>query len=111
MRSPNERIPPSPTPLRSSAGSPCRRLRTGPLRRKYEKKVNTLPKHLDEKVVRLHLAKIGAKLTKMSDKQATYIGVPADGPYKPDTYRYRAPQGRARNINTAFSDTPSPPTR
>src|SRR5215510_13545047 len=55
---------------------------------KYEKKVYTLPKHLDEKVARLHLAKIGVKLTKMSDRQATYIGVPADGPYKPDHYRY-----------------------
>ncbi len=56
--------------------------------KKYEKKVYTLPKRLDEKVARLHLAKIGAKLTKMSDKQATYIGVPVDGPYKPDQYRY-----------------------
>ena len=55
---------------------------------KYEKKVYTLPKHLDEKVARLHLAKVGAKLTRMSDKQATYIGVPAEGPYKPDHYRY-----------------------
>jgi adenosylhomocysteinase len=56
--------------------------------KKYEKKVYTLPKHLDEKVARLHLAKIGVKLTEMSDKQATYIGVPKDGPYKPDSYRY-----------------------
>src|SRR6516165_4109194 len=56
--------------------------------KKYEKKVYTLPKRLDEKVARLHLAKIGVKLTKMSDKQAAYIGVPADGPYKPDQYRY-----------------------
>lgn len=56
--------------------------------KKYEKKVYTLPKHLDEKVARLHLAKIGAKLTEMSDKQATYIGVPKDGPYKSDHYRY-----------------------
>src|SRR5499427_5499858 len=56
--------------------------------KKYEKKVYTLPKHLDEKVARLHLAKIGAKLTKMSDKQAQYIGVPAEGPYKSDHYRY-----------------------
>src|SRR5436309_360661 len=55
---------------------------------KYEKKVYTLPKQLDEKVARLHLAKIGVKLTKMSDKQATYIGVPVDGPYKSDHYRY-----------------------
>jgi adenosylhomocysteinase len=55
---------------------------------KYEKKVYTLPKHLDEKVARLHLAKIGAKLTKLSDKQSTYIGVNVDGPYKPNHYRY-----------------------
>jgi adenosylhomocysteinase len=55
---------------------------------KYEKKVYTLPKHLDEKVARLHLDKIGAKLTKMTNKQATYIGVAQDGPYKPDHYRY-----------------------
>jgi adenosylhomocysteinase len=55
---------------------------------KYEKKVYTLPKHLDEKVARLHLAKIGAKLTQLSQKQATYIGVRMDGPYKPDHYRY-----------------------
>src|SRR4030081_2595400 len=55
---------------------------------KYEKKVYTLPKQLDEKVARLHLAKIGVKLTQMSDRQASYIGVPAEGPYKPDHYRY-----------------------
>ncbi len=55
---------------------------------KYEKKVYTLPKHLDEKVARLHLDKIGAKLTKLSAKQSTYINVPVDGPYKSDHYRY-----------------------
>ncbi len=55
---------------------------------KYEKKVYTLPKHLDEKVARLHLDKIGVKLTKLSDKQSTYIGVPQDGPFKADHYRY-----------------------
>ena len=55
---------------------------------KYEKKVYTLPKHLDEKVARLHLAKIGVKLTTLSDKQAAYIGLPQQGPYKPDHYRY-----------------------
>jgi len=55
---------------------------------KYQKKVYTLPKELDEKVARLHLDKIGAKLTRLSDKQATYIGVPVNGPYKPDQYRY-----------------------
>jgi adenosylhomocysteinase len=55
---------------------------------KYQKKVYTLPKHLDEKVARLHLDKIGAKLTKLSDKQSAYINVPLQGPFKPDTYRY-----------------------
>jgi adenosylhomocysteinase len=55
---------------------------------KYEKKVYTLPKHLDEKVARLHLAKIGVKLTKLSDKQSAYIGIPTEGPYKSDQYRY-----------------------
>ena len=55
---------------------------------KYDKKVYTLPKHLDEKVARLHLGKIGVKLTKLSDKQSSYIGVPAAGPFKPDHYRY-----------------------
>ncbi|MGA1225280.1 MAG: adenosylhomocysteinase, partial [Phycisphaerales bacterium] len=54
----------------------------------YGKTVTTLPKHLDEKVARLHLAKLGAKLTKLSKKQAEYIGVPVEGPYKPDHYRY-----------------------
>ncbi len=51
-------------------------------------KVYVLPKHLDEKVARLHLKKVGAKLTELSDMQAEYIGVPKQGPYKPDTYRY-----------------------
>jgi adenosylhomocysteinase len=55
---------------------------------KYEKKVYTLPKRLDEKVARLHLDKIGVKLSKLSDKQSTYINVPAEGPFKPDSYRY-----------------------
>jgi adenosylhomocysteinase len=54
----------------------------------YERKVYTLPKQLDEKVARLHLAKVGAKLTELTPEQADYIGVPADGPYKPDYYRY-----------------------
>lgn len=51
-------------------------------------KVYVLPKHLDEKVARLHLKKVGAQLTVLSDEQAEYIGVPKTGPYKPDTYRY-----------------------
>ena len=55
---------------------------------KYEKKVYTLPKHLDEKVARLHLAKIGVELDELNDDQANYIGVPVLGPYKPDYYRY-----------------------
>ena len=55
---------------------------------KYEKKVYTLPKHLDEKVAALHLDKIGVKLTKLTDKQSTYLGVPQQGPFKPDHYRY-----------------------
>jgi adenosylhomocysteinase len=54
----------------------------------YEKKVYVLPKHLDEKVARLHLDALGVKLTKLSDEQAAYIGVPVDGPYKADHYRY-----------------------
>jgi adenosylhomocysteinase len=54
----------------------------------YEKKVYVLPKHLDEKVARLHLDKLGAKLTKLTEAQAAYIGVPIQGPYKPDHYRY-----------------------
>ena len=55
---------------------------------KYEKKVYTLPKHLDEKVATLHLEKIGVKLTRLRPDQAAYIGVSADGPYKADHYRY-----------------------
>ena len=55
---------------------------------KYEKKVYMLPKVLDEEVARLHLEHLGVRLTKMTEKQANYIGVPLDGPYKPDYYRY-----------------------
>ena len=54
----------------------------------YENKVYVLPKHLDEKVASLHLAKLGVKLTQLSDEQAKYLGLPQDGPYKPDHYRY-----------------------
>jgi adenosylhomocysteinase len=54
----------------------------------YERQVYTLPKKLDEKVAALHLAKVGANLTKLSEKQASYIGVDAAGPYKHDLYRY-----------------------
>src|SRR5438132_4251063 len=55
---------------------------------KYEKKVYVLPKSLDEKVARLHLAKIGVKLTELRKDQAEYIGVKPEGPFKPDHYRY-----------------------
>jgi adenosylhomocysteinase len=54
----------------------------------YENKVYVLPKHLDEKVARLHLDALGVKLTTLSKQQADYIGVAVEGPYKPDTYRY-----------------------
>ena len=54
----------------------------------YENKVYVLPKHLDEKVARLHLAKIGVKLTELRADQASYIGVPVEGPFKPEHYRY-----------------------
>jgi adenosylhomocysteinase len=54
----------------------------------YENKVYVLPKHLDEKVATLHLAKLGVKLTKLSDEQSKYLGLPQEGPYKPDHYRY-----------------------
>ncbi len=54
----------------------------------YDKQVYVLPKHLDEKVARLHLDALGVKLTELSKDQADYIGVAVEGPYKPDTYRY-----------------------
>ena len=54
----------------------------------YERKVYTLPKHLDERVARLHLAKLGVKLTELTDTQAEYLGIHKEGPYKPDHYRY-----------------------
>ncbi|HYN03153.1 MAG TPA: adenosylhomocysteinase, partial [Vicinamibacteria bacterium] len=55
---------------------------------KYPVGVYTLPKHLDEKVARLQLRKLNAKLTELTDQQATYIGVDKQGPYKNDRYRY-----------------------
>jgi len=57
-------------------------------RERYDNDVYVLPKHLDEKVASLHLARVNAKLTRLSPEQADYLGVPADGPYKPDHYRY-----------------------
>jgi adenosylhomocysteinase len=56
--------------------------------KKLEKKVYTLPKKLDEEVARLHLDRLGAKLTKLTKQQAEYIGVPIEGPYKAEHYRY-----------------------
>jgi adenosylhomocysteinase len=50
--------------------------------------VHVLPKKLDEEVARLHLAKLGVKLTTLTDEQASYLGLPKDGPYKPEGYRY-----------------------
>ena len=55
---------------------------------KYENKVYVLPKHLDEKVARLHLAKLGVKLTQLTTEQASYIGVPVEGPFKSELYKY-----------------------
>nr|MCU0253182.1 adenosylhomocysteinase [Acidobacteriota bacterium] len=55
---------------------------------RYERKVYTLPKHLDEMVARLHLEKIGVRLTALTAEQAAYIGVAPEGPYKPEHYRY-----------------------
>ncbi len=54
----------------------------------YENKVYTLPKHLDERVARLHLDKLGVELTELTDEQSAYLGIPKEGPYKPDHYRY-----------------------
>jgi adenosylhomocysteinase len=54
----------------------------------YERRVYTLPKHLDEKVASLHLAKIGVKLTRLTEKQSAYLNVPQNGPFKAEIYRY-----------------------
>jgi adenosylhomocysteinase len=56
--------------------------------KKFETEVYRLPKHLDEEVARLHLEKLGVKLTKLTKDQADYLGVPEGGPYKPEHYRY-----------------------
>jgi adenosylhomocysteinase len=55
---------------------------------RYENKVYVLPKHLDEKVARLHLAKIGVELDELSDEQSNYLGIPKNGPFKSEHYRY-----------------------
>ena len=54
----------------------------------YQKNVYVLPKHLDEKVARLHIGKLGAKLTELTDEQAKYLGLNKNGPFKPELYRY-----------------------
>ncbi|MDP6839659.1 MAG: adenosylhomocysteinase, partial [Planctomycetota bacterium] len=54
----------------------------------YEKRVYTLPKLLDERVARLHLDKLGVKLTELTEDQSSYLGIPTEGPYKPEHYRY-----------------------
>jgi adenosylhomocysteinase len=56
--------------------------------RAYENKVYVLPKKLDEKVARLHLSKLGVRLTELTSGQASYLGISVEGPYKPDFYRY-----------------------
>ena len=63
---------------------------------KYEKKVYILPKHLDEEVARLHLAHLGVKLTTLTPEQAAYLGVPVEGPYKPDHLPLLIAHGDAR---------------
>src|SRR5690606_6947482 len=55
---------------------------------KYENKVYVLPKHLDERVARLHLGKLGVELDELTDNQAAYLGIPKEAPFKPDYYRY-----------------------
>ena len=60
-----------------------------------------LPKQLDEEVARLHLDQLGVKLTKLTKEQADYIGVPVEGPYKPEHYRYERPEARDQAIQEA----------
>ena len=67
--------------------------------RKYSNEVYILPKSLDEKVAELHLARVGAKLTKMSKEQAAYVGVSLEGPFKSDNYRYLASRNPGDLIN------------
>ena len=81
-----------PSFVMSLVASPTRPSRRSSCSRKPDAyqvgKVYVLPKHLDEKVARLQLKKLGAQLTELTDEQAAYIGVDKNGPYKPDTYRY-----------------------
>jgi adenosylhomocysteinase len=80
-----------------------------------ERKVYVLPKKLDEKVARLHIGKLGVRLTPLTKDQAEYIGVPVEGPYKPDHYRYRSPRirfgGRGGPSSPAFSSPVLAPPR
>ena len=71
------------SPTRCSRSSSCTHARED-----YEKQVYMLPKELDEEVARLHLDHLGVQLTELTDEQAEYLGVPLEGPYKPDHYRY-----------------------
>ena len=75
----------SPAAPRRAGRAPDRALGGGS---EYDKQVYVLPKHLDEKVARLHLDALGARLTELTPEQAAYIDVPVEGPYKPDHYRY-----------------------
>ena len=72
--------------LHQPGARPDRAVRQRPTQ--YPLGVYVLPKHLDEKVARLHLDALGVKLTKLTEEQADYLGVPVEGPYKPDHYRY-----------------------
>jgi adenosylhomocysteinase len=72
---------------------------------KYGKQVYVLPKHLDEKVAQLHLERIGVKLTRLTQQQADYIGVPAHGPFKPEHYKYLASPARPR-LRASVSPSP-----
>ena len=74
--------------MANSIHHPAHRSLEAPTGESYENKVYVLPKHLDEKVARLHLDKLNATLTELSDEQAKYIGVEKQGPFKPEHYRY-----------------------
>ena len=74
--------------MNSGSESDCRALNASPNPAGAKKQVYTLPRRLDEKVASLHLAKIGVKLTKLTHEQSKYLGVPEQGPFKADSYRY-----------------------
>src|SRR5262249_41900870 len=75
----------------------------------YERRVYTLPKHLDEEVARLHLEKLGVRLTELTEAQSSYLGIPAHGPYKPEHYRYWA-GASVSEAGIPPSSDPIPPT-